>query len=532
MNSNPRPIRFRPIPGGTSTAAVVNLIEALTDLYALTLPDADPRGAYQGPLALDSDFRTVLVPVPGPGLEEAQAQMDEVLARVDGPIPDSVDVIMTTSGSTKGKGSVVGLSAEALRASAKATDSALGGPGRWVLALPIDRIAGFQVVSRSVLAETRPTIVDTTRGFRPRSLARAIERAGRGGERVYVSIVPTQLNDILADEPETIASLAKCAAVLVGGAASTPNLLERAAAAGLNIVTTYGMTETCGGCVYNGLPLPGTEVVTVSDRIMITSPVLMEGYLDDRSGKEFVTDGVRRWLRTNDCGHMQGPRVVVDGRIDDVINTGGVKVPASKVRQCILEVPGVAEVAVVPVPDERWGSLVTAVVVPTEDIDVRLINPLRELAGLPPLGEEPEPSEPVWPAAAAEAAPSPIQMTPVEAAMAAMAAKIRGADVDVVEAARTGLFTPPPEPEPETQPEAETETAVEEPKPTLEPLEPGDNLAVRIRNHVADELDRASAPRAVVLLEWMPMLSPGKIDRVGVQAAAEFEVKSGRAWVR
>src|SRR4051794_4617642 len=171
--------------------------------------------------------------------------------------PAGTAVVIATSGST-GEPKLVALSAAALRASATATAARLGGPGRWLLALPAEHVAGAQVIVRSLLAGAAPVVQDLREGFRPDAFAAAAARMGDG--RRYTSLVPTQLSRVIDDRGAGLDALRSFAAVLVGGAALAAPLREQAAAAGVRIVTTYGMSETAGGCVYDGRSLDGVTV--------------------------------------------------------------------------------------------------------------------------------------------------------------------------------------------------------------------------------------------------------------------------------
>ncbi|MGK2349214.1 AMP-binding enzyme [Actinomyces sp. W5033] len=311
--------------------------------------------------------------------EDPSALVDlarEAAARRPG-LAGRADVLLRTSGSTTGAGSLVAMGARALLASARATHNRLGGPGAWVLALPAHHVAGLQVLLRSVVAGTRPQVLDTSAGFEPEALAglleqvRAPDRAG-GRARLYLSLVPTQLRRCL-DSPRGASALARCSAVLVGGAATGQDLLARARAAGVRVVTTYGMSETGGGCVYDGVALEGVGV-GIEDpgpdgagRVVLTGPVLAEGYLLGPAG---ATTSFRpssgtapRAVVTADRGRLEGGRLTVLGRLDDVIVTGGVKVEPREVEEVLTQVPGVAQACVVGLPDEQWGSAVIAVVV-------------------------------------------------------------------------------------------------------------------------------------------------------------------------
>src|SRR5262249_34976171 len=156
--------------------------------------------------------------------------------------------VVTTSGTTGApKGAL--LTAAALTASASATHARLGGPGAWLLAVPPYHIAGLQVLVRSALADSVPVELDVSTGFDVAQLPGAVRRLGSGGR--YPSLVAAQLARALTDRAAT-AALAELDAVLIGGGPAPRPILEAAAAAGITVVRTYGMSETAGGCVYDG----------------------------------------------------------------------------------------------------------------------------------------------------------------------------------------------------------------------------------------------------------------------------------------
>jgi O-succinylbenzoic acid--CoA ligase len=271
--------------------------------------------------------------------------------RPDEPLEPGADLVVVTSGST-GNGRAVLLSAAALRASAAATHARLGGPGSWLLALPVSAIAGLQVLCRGVLAGTRPV------RLRPdEPLSSAVLRLQEG--RRYTSLVPTQLRRYLDAEPDALRSFD---AVLVGGAAADPALLARAQADGVAVVTTYGMTETAGGCVYAGQPLDGVRV-RVTDGVELAGPTLALGYrLDPAATEAAFTDG---WFRTRDAGTLDPDgRLTVTGRLDDVVITGGVNVAPAAVEAALREHPDVIDAVVFGRPDAEWGHQLVAAVVP------------------------------------------------------------------------------------------------------------------------------------------------------------------------
>jgi O-succinylbenzoic acid--CoA ligase len=318
---------------------------------------------------------------PGPGA----AQAVRVLARaLDGefaalpyaagshppPVPNAAvpdfgtALVVGTSGST-GAPKLAMLSAAALRASADATHERLGGPGTWLLAMPAHHIAGVQVMLRCVAAHTHPAFMDLTDGFRPAAFATAARALH--GERRYTALVPTQLVRVLGDAAATRAAAA-LDGVLVGGAASSPTMLAQARESGISVVTTYGMSETSGGCVYDGVPLRGSDIrVDADGRLQLGGATLATGYLGrpDLTGQAFTADpGGHRWFRTDDTGHQDADgRWHVDGRLDDLITTGGLKVAPRPVEEALGErLDAIAEAVVVGAPDDEWGAVVAAAI--------------------------------------------------------------------------------------------------------------------------------------------------------------------------
>jgi O-succinylbenzoic acid--CoA ligase len=277
----------------------------------------------------------------------------------DSPNPGiAAGVLVATSGST-GRPRLVVLPPAALRASAAATAARLGGPGQWLLALPADHVAGVQVVIRALLAGAPPVVQDLRGGFRPDGFTAATARLRPG--RRYTSLVPTQVLRLLDAGGAALDALRSFDAVLVGGAALDPGLRARAEAAAVRVVTTYGMTETAGGCVYDGVPLEGVSVRLDDARIVVGGPTLAAGYLDDpaATAAAFV-DGE---FRTNDVGRWADGRLEVLGRADDVIVTGGEKVAPAAVEHVLAAQPGVRAACVVGLPDPEWGAVVGAALV-------------------------------------------------------------------------------------------------------------------------------------------------------------------------
>ena len=318
----------------------------------------------------DDESGGTLRPVSGTPREVETALRGWLCAESE-PEPEPEPLIIRTSGSTGNPKDVL-LSRRAVSASAHATHARLGGPGQWLLDLPPQYVAGVQVIARSVLAGERPVVA-----AEHATLQDAI--AAMDGRRRYASLVPTQLHRLA--EAGRLDVLASLDAVLVGGAALDPGLRARADEAGVRVVRTYGMSETAGGCVYDGVPLDGVALrIDVDGRVWLAGPVLFDGYDGDPSATaEVLHDG---WLRTSDLGELDADgRLRVLGRTDDVVISGGVNIALPRVSEALRRVDGVADAVAVGVPDPEWGRRVVAVVV--GDVPLEALRDGVEAAGLP-----------------------------------------------------------------------------------------------------------------------------------------------------
>jgi o-succinylbenzoate---CoA ligase len=289
-------------------------------------------------------------------------------------LPDGIGVedgdalVVATSG-TSGHPKGVVLTHDAVAASAVATSARLGvDPARhvWMACLPLAHIGGLSVVTRSIVTGTPVVVLP---GFE----AEVVEQAGRSGQVSHVSLVATALQRL---DP----SVFTC--VLLGGS-RVPDALPP------NAVATYGMTETGSGVVYDGWPLDGVELsfrpapgadpvaspgseggVDAEGEILIRAPMLLRCYrgaADNDDGRVTGPDGAQDWFATGDAGHLgSAGKLVVSGRIDDVITTGAEKVWPDAVERILVAHPGVAEVAIWKRPDPEWGERVVAWVVPNE----------------------------------------------------------------------------------------------------------------------------------------------------------------------
>ncbi len=359
-----RPLHAVLLPPGASALELLEPLAAALDGTGPAILPLDP--------ALPRSRLTELIEAFAPATIGAPQDFERVpLAGPAGQaspgVNENVAVVLPTSGST-GIPKGAELPASALLASARASLARLGaGPrSRWLCCLPTHHISGLGVLVRSLVSGTTPRV--STR-LDPGEVARAT--AGGCG---YVSLVPTQLVRLL----EAGAPVERFQAILLGGAAAPPALLDQARAAGARVVTTYGMSETCGGCVYDGVPLDGVVVASGTDgRVRISGPVLFSGYrLAPELTNAVLADG---WFTTSDLGGLGADgRLAVRGRADDVINSGGEKVVAGEVEAALRRCPGVRDVVVLGVADPDWGERVTALIVPADPANPPGLELLRE----------------------------------------------------------------------------------------------------------------------------------------------------------
>lgn len=303
----------------------------------------------------------------------AAADQDTLSAVAD--LVDDTALVIETSGST-GTPKRVALSASALRSSAEATyhwcDARTGQTPKsrqWLLCLPTHYIAGAQVLVRSIVADTHPVVL-AERFTAERFVAAAQQLTATA---CYTSLVPVQLQRLLrADDAPLAAEIDRVmrhfSAVLVGGQQTPSAQLAAARERGWPVVTTYGASETAGGCVYNGEPLPGVRVREVAGEIWLGGDQLALGYLGDpeRQARTFVIADGARWYRTSDHGRVSEvsghQQVQVLGRIDQVIISGGEKVHLGAVERAVQAVPRFEQAVAVPVAHPEWGQSVGVVV--------------------------------------------------------------------------------------------------------------------------------------------------------------------------
>lgn len=321
-----------------------------SDLIAVRM---EPSIEWAGVLGRAWDAGAGVLPIDH-RLPEAEVQRIVAAARptvLDGerlpdgvPVDDGIGLVMATGGSM-GAPKIVELPHDAVGAAVDASIARLGATAEdpWLCVLPFAHMGGLLCLLRAT---------------------RAGAAVRFDGDAAFTSVVPTMLHRGF--------DTSGFKAVLVGGAA-----LGRAPEPPL--VATYGMTESCGGVVYDGVPLDGVLVRIAGDgEIQLNGPTLMRGYRFAHE-QPFTADG---WLRTNDAGSIEDGRLVVQGRLDDAIVTGGEKVWPDEVEAAVRSHPKVADVAVTARRDEEWGSIVVAHVVPTDRADPPTLDDLRAIEGL------------------------------------------------------------------------------------------------------------------------------------------------------
>ena len=249
-------------------------------------------------------------------------------------------LVVTTTGSS-GTPKLVGLSASALLTSARSSNKYLGAEhgNTWSLLLPLNHIAGINVLIRSLESGTTPVNLIGYQGSFPKV--------------DFTAIVPTQLFRALNGDANLLQHLQGAKAVLVGGAALTHQLRSQAETAGINVVETYGSTETSGGCVYNGVPLDGVEISVGDDqRIAIKGKVVAHDLVSE--------DG---WYYTSDAGHFEGDKLIIDGRIDDIVISGGENVSLTAIDRVIAQTFPVIQSASFALSDSEWGQAIHLAIV-------------------------------------------------------------------------------------------------------------------------------------------------------------------------
>jgi len=278
-------------------------------------------------------------------------------------LPEFVDsstaLIVESSGST-GTPKRISISADALIASAKATEEYFGTKGQWLLTLPINYIAGIQVLVRSILSDVAPMQMNTSAPFTPEAFS--LSSTLLTSDAKFTSVVPTQLlrlQQLASQDAFMVKILQRFTAILVGGQATSPEVLSFFRENNINVVESYGMAETSGGCVYNGEALDGVSIHIVEDgRVAIKGAMLANDVANE--------DG---FLVTQDIGEFDSQgRLRILGRSDRVLISGGLKMSLDQVEAVAASVPGVVEVGATAVSSTEWGERVGIVYVGSPEV--------------------------------------------------------------------------------------------------------------------------------------------------------------------
>jgi O-succinylbenzoic acid--CoA ligase len=293
-------------------------------------------------------------------------ELDETFYADGAPVSPGVAVVVATSG-VGGEPKLVELHRVAVAVAVRTSAARLGASpaAPWICTLTAAHVGGLLVLLRAAILGSPVTVHDR---FDPNRLVEDGEGAA------FVSVVPVMVRRLV----ETDRSL-RGLTLLVGGDAIEDETSSVAAARGARIVTTYGLTETCGGFAYDGVLLDGTRVrLDQEGAIEVSGPTLMEGYRLDgaATGAAFTSDG---WLRTGDLGALDDRgRLTVHGRADHVIRSAAEKVWPEDVERVLATHPKVADVAVAGRPDAEWGAHVAAFVVPRRVDDPPSLEELRD----------------------------------------------------------------------------------------------------------------------------------------------------------
>ena len=282
-------------------------------------------------------------------------------------VSDETAVAVRSSGST-GRPKLIELSNQAMLASAKATEDKIG-QGQWLLALPVNYVAGLMVLARSIVSDQQPVLMNAQLPFTPEAFVRGASLMAEG--KRFLSVVPTQLArlaEAVDDDPMVFSSLRKFEAILVGGQRSDFAVMQKLKAMGINLISTYGMTETCGGCVYDGEPIGDTKLRINDGLLEVSGSVLAN--IDSE------------WLATNDLARFADDgKLEILGRADRVINSGGLKVSLDRVEEISREIAGVVEIAAVAIEDAEFGQRVAIGFEGTPEVSEAISEHLVEIIG-------------------------------------------------------------------------------------------------------------------------------------------------------
>ena len=352
--------------------AIASTLDAMRPLRRTPVPPGPPGlTALIGPVAAALDGSgPAVAPVPTTSVTVSGDYVDGILRALRPDDPDApleseeVAVVLATSGSTGAPRGVL-LTASALAALTESVNGTGPAP-QWIAALPLSSMGGFNVLLRGLAAGREPIAISSLGGaspFTPLDFQRAVHAAAAHSSDIRVSLVAAQVRRLLSDEAG-IEALSGCNQILVGAGPLPASLQESAGTHGIRLTRTYGATETSGGCVYDGEPLPGVGIVTLATgEVVISGPMLALGYRLDRVLTEtrFTESG----YRTGDLGSIDSGRLTLHGRIDDVVVVNGVNVALGAVEKVIDGCQGVEAAVALALPLGEAEVEIVALVIAT-----------------------------------------------------------------------------------------------------------------------------------------------------------------------
>ena len=362
-----RPLTRIPVPPGPQGVAA--LIEPLRAALNGTGPAIAPIPTISA--TTSNEYVTQLLQATRPGDASAPLEFEEVA------------VVMATSGSTQNPKGVMH-SAETITALSAAALGPIGDAPQWIAALPVTSMGGLNVLIRSVETGLEPIAVSSVGGaepFTPSAFIEAFRSALQRPPDVRVSLVSAQLRRLLGD-PESSEALQQCAQILVGGGPLPLQTAQAARAASIMVTTTYGATETAGGCVFNGTPLAGVTVAidAADSQILLSGPMVALGYRCEPqlTARQFVNGA----YRTGDTGAFTDA-LLVTGRLDDVVTVNGVNVAVQAVADMLGNHAAVSSCSVLAEADGSGETqLFAAITLTSADTDTDTDTLKQELRAL------------------------------------------------------------------------------------------------------------------------------------------------------
>ena len=290
---------------------------------------------------------------------------------IDVSIPCVIEsgLLVCTSGST-GNPKAVEISAAALLSATKLVNAKFENPASWLLAINPAFIGGAMVIARAITQDQKWEYgLDENGKFSPEIFAGIAQTFIAQNGRVRTSLVAAQLSALIAQDHINL--LKKFDAILVGGGQISPEVYKNLKDDGVNLIRTYGMTETCGGVVWDGKALDDVSIRIENPanggagRISINSPSNATCYHGNSEGIKQLNEITfnNNWIMTQDIGTYENATLKVIGRSDDIVISGGVNVSVHAIENVLRDQPGVEDAVVFAMPDKIWGTIVAAVIV-------------------------------------------------------------------------------------------------------------------------------------------------------------------------